>query len=292
MKLIDFDGIFDKKIAEYIEKNPTKYTEEGWSDVIPKLYEKFGNTQINAIGTTPNLYYSAMNNAELATLLKEHLKSGVPVSDFLCREMEKRGACDEFLELLLSEDEELLTYAITVNGSAVAAYDKYIDIICDEKLSSDVRDAAADMIKENADPAKARLLNMISSGAAKDYALDLIARIKERDENVYNMLLKEFLSNLDNIPKYAHLLSSYGDERYLPYLLDEIRREDISYIDFLELKYAIEKLGGEYSEERDFSSDPYYAQIHGAGVTFDSENMAKAFAAENGCSDGDKGKLS
>lgn len=287
MKLIDFDGIFDKKIAEYIEKNSTKYTEDEWSDVIPKLYEKFGNTQINAIGTTPNLYYSSMSDADLAALLKEHIKSGVPVSDFLCREMEKRGACDEFLQLLSSSDEELLTYAITVNGTSEDAYGKYLDIICSEKISSDVRDAAADMIKENADPVKARLLNMIASNTAKEYALDLIARVKERDEAVYNMLLNEFLSNLDNIPKYAHLLSSYGDERYIPYLLEEIKREDISYIDFLELKYAIEKLGGEYNEERNFSSDPYYAQIHGANADFTDENMAKAFAAEK-----NDGKLS
>lgn len=288
IKLIDFDGLFDKKIAEYIEKNSGKYTEEEWSDVIPKLYEKFGDTFLKAVGSTPNKYYADMDGAALAETLKAHIKEKVPVSDFLCREMEKRGAIKEFVALLDSTDEEILTYAITINGSDERAFGKYVSLISDDSYSEDVRDAAADMIKENADAVKNELLEMIKNGVAKDYALDLIARIKERDEQVFDMLLKEFLSNLDNIPKYAHLLSSYGDERYLPYLDEEIRREDISYIDFLELKYAIEELGGEYTEERDFSSDPYYAQIHGADSDI-AENYAKAFAAET---DGKNGKIS
>lgn len=277
MKLIDFDGIFDKKIAEYIEQNPTKYTEEEWSDVIPKLYEKFGNTVIKAIGTTPNLYYAGADNATLITILKAHLKNGVPVSDFLCREMEGRGAQDEFIELLSSTDEELLSYAITINGADEKAFDKYIGIISNDSLSADVRDAAADRIKENADPVKDKLLAMIKSGTAKEYALDLIARVRARDEEVYNVLLNEFLSNTDKLSQYAHLLASYGDERYLPYLLDEIDRQDIGYVDFLELKYAIEKLGGEYTKERDFSSDPAYEQIHSVEGGFSGKAMAEAF---------------
>lgn len=279
LKLIDFDGIFDKKIAEYIGKNPSKHTEDEWSDVIADLYQKFGDAEIRAIGTTPNKYYSGATDEELVELLKEHLKSDVPPSDFLIKEMEKRGASEAFLSLFDGGDEELLSYAVAVCGSDVRAYDKYLDIISDENVSEDLRDEASDMIKENADPAKDRLLKMAEDGVATDFALDLMSHVKERDERIFNKLLSEFLSNTDAIPKYAHLLSSYGDERYLPYLEEEIRRQDINYIDFLELKYAIEKLGGEYNEERDFSSDPYYIQIHGANGDV-GENFQKAFAAE------------
>lgn len=279
LKLIDFDGIFDKKIAEYIGKNPSKHTEDEWSDVIADLYQKFGDAEIRAIGTTPNKYYSGATDEELVELLKEHLKSNVPPSDFLIKEMEKRGASEAFLSLFDGENEELLSYAVAVCGSDVRAYDKYLDIISDENVSEDLRDEASDMIKENADPAKDRLLKMAEDGVATDFALDLMSHVKERDERIFNKLLSEFLSNTDAIPKYAHLLSSYGDERYLPYLEEEIRRQDINYIDFLELKYAIEKLGGEYNDERDFSSDPYYMQIHGANGDV-GENFRKAFAAE------------
>ena len=42
MKLIDFDGLFDEKLAQYMSENKKKPTEREWEDVIPKLYKKFG----------------------------------------------------------------------------------------------------------------------------------------------------------------------------------------------------------------------------------------------------------
>lgn len=266
MRLIDFDGIFDQKIADSIAENEGKYTEKQWSEIIPKLYEKFGDTVISTIGKTPRQYYREMDDETLALTLKEHLRRDVPVSDFLCREMENREGSDAFLELLKSEDEALLGYAITVNGENEKAYPYYLDIILNENIGEDMKDAAADQMKGNPDPVKEQLLSMIESDKQKAYALDLISRIHERDERVFSLLVSEFLNNLDDIPMHAATLACYGDERALPYLLEEISHEDINYVEYLELLYAIEALGGEYKEQRDFTSDPYYQQVHGASL--------------------------
>ena len=59
----------------------------------------------------------------------------------------------------------------------------------------------------------------------------------------------------------ASYLAAYGDERALPVLLERIDGEDINYLEFRELKYAIEALGGEYTRERDFSEDEYYREL-------------------------------
>jgi len=63
----------------------------------------------------------------------------------------------------------------------------------------------------------------------------------------------------------AGYLASYGDERALPYLMKKIEDRSIGFVTFQELKYAIEALGGEYNEPRDFSSDKDYIAIEGAG---------------------------
>ena len=73
----------------------------------------------------------------------------------------------------------------------------------------------------------------------------------------------------------AGYLASYGDERALPYLLDKIDEEGISYVEFQELKYAIEALGGEYTKQRDFSGDEYYELIHSHSVS--SADIFSAF---------------
>ena len=54
MKLYDFDGMFDKKLSDYIAKNPNRYREEEWEDIIPQMYKKFGDTFIKSVGDTPN----------------------------------------------------------------------------------------------------------------------------------------------------------------------------------------------------------------------------------------------
>ena len=65
-KLIDFDGLFDEKLAEYIRRNPKKYTEKQWENVIPKLYRQFGDTYVAVAGATPKQYYAEMSDEELA----------------------------------------------------------------------------------------------------------------------------------------------------------------------------------------------------------------------------------
>ena len=53
MKLVDFDGLFDKKLAKYIKENAGKFSEKQWENQIPRLYQKFGDTYLNGVGATP-----------------------------------------------------------------------------------------------------------------------------------------------------------------------------------------------------------------------------------------------
>ncbi|HBN12265.1 MAG TPA: hypothetical protein DD415_01465, partial [Clostridiales bacterium] len=69
MKLYDFDGMFDEKLSEYIAKNPDKYTESEWEDVIPKMYRKFGDTFIKSVGDTPKGFYKKLSDGQLVAAL-------------------------------------------------------------------------------------------------------------------------------------------------------------------------------------------------------------------------------
>ena len=64
---------------------------------------------------------------------------------------------------------------------------------------------------------------------------------------------------------HASYLAAYGDVRALPYLLDRIDGEEINFVEYQELKFAIEALGGEYTKERDFSDDPYFKLVYPNG---------------------------
>ena len=259
MKPIDFDGLFDQKLAKYLKENAGKFTEKQWEDKIPLLYQKSGDTYLKSIGFTPREYYKRMSDKELVDTLLAHIKEEVPVSDFLCRELESRDCPEEILPLLECKDEQLLMLAVNLAGANPIAFDAYFALLKGE-ADREIKDAVVDQLKVNADAAKARALAFLNEGIEKELMLEMLSRVRERDETVYEVLLNAFREGED-LPMHASYLAAYGDSRALPVLLERIAGEDINFLEFRELKYAIEALGGEYTEERDFSDDPYYAEF-------------------------------
>jgi len=261
-KLIDFDALFEEKLAQYMRQNAGKYTEKQWESLIPKLYKTFGDTFIGSAGATPKGYYAAMTDAELVEMLEAHFREGVPVSDFLCREIENRGCPDELLPLLGTENEELLTLAVNLAGDNPKAFDAYFGLL--ERANPDVKEAVTDVLKSNAEAAKERALSLYEAGTEREIMLEILSRTSCGDDRVFDILMREFRTASEELlPMHASYLASYGDERALPVLLETIARDDINYIEYRELKYAIEALGGEYNEIRDFSDDKYFREIAG-----------------------------
>ena len=258
-KLIDFDGLFDEKLAEYIQSNPEKYTEKQWENVIPKLYKQFGDIYVAKAGATPKQYYAAMSDDELCETLERHYDEGVPVSDFLCREIESRGCSDALIRLFDRREEEILTLAVNLAGSNEKAFPAYFRLLTSE-VSDDIKEAVCEQLKGGADAAKEQALALFAQGQEQEMMLEILSRCKQRDERVYELLLTAFRTG-DEVPMHASYLAAYGDERALPVLLEYIDRDDINFLEFREVKYAIEALGGEYTKPRDFSHDPYYQEI-------------------------------
>ena len=168
MKLIDFDGLFDEKLTQYMEENKGKHTEKQWEDVIPKLYRKFGDTYIAKIKCTPKEYYARMTDAELVETLSAHLSQDVPVPEFLCSELESRDAVEVLLPLLESEDTQTVSYAINLLEDDARAFDAYFSILTKGRLDEDIRSDLADIF---------RLINDHGSVSRKSYFLVIFYHI-------------------------------------------------------------------------------------------------------------------
>ena len=264
MKLIDFDGMFDEKLTVYMEENQGKYKEKEWEDVIPRLYKKFGDTYVAKVKCTPKEYYARMTDEELTATLVCHLEEDVPVPEFLCAEIEGRGNVALLLPLLKSGDSQKVSYAVNLIGEDEAAFADYFALLREGRLDEDVLDDVVDVLKHYADEVKAQAIEMYEAGEGKEYALEILSKTKACDERVYEVLLKEFLSYGDNTPMHASYLATYGDTRALPYLLERIEDESIGFVEFQELKYAIEALGGAYDVPRDFTADKDYLAVEAA----------------------------
>jgi hypothetical protein len=266
MELMDFDGLFDEKLAVYMEEKKNKYTEREWEDVIPRLYKKFGDTYVAKVGCTPKEYYARMTDEQLVQTLSAHLSQDVPVPEFLCNELENRNNVEILLPLLDSEDTATQAYAVNLILDDKRAYDGYFSLLCNEDADADVRDDIADIFKHNADEVMDKALKAYREGVATEYMLEILSRVVARSEEIYTILRDEFLSAGERTPMRASYLAAYGDDRALPYLLERIEDQSIGFVEFQELKYAIEALGGEYNEPRDFSQDKDYLAIEDASA--------------------------
>ena len=260
MKLIDFDGLFDEKLTVYMEENRGKYTEMQWEDIIPKLYKKFGDTYVAKVKCTPKEYYAKMTNKELVETLSKHLEEDVPVSEFLCDEIEKRGAVETLTPMLTSGDSQKAIYAFNLIGDDARAFDTYFDLLKEDSTDEDLKSDITDIFKAHADDIKSKALQSYKEGIAIEAMLEILSRVTEKEEEIYEILLRAFLS-YTNIPMHASYLSAYGDERAVTYLLEKIEDRSIGFVEFQELKYASEALGGEYDEPRDFTGDKDYLAI-------------------------------
>ena len=265
MKLIDFDGLFDEKLTQFMEENKNKYTEKQWEDVIPKLYKKFGDTYVAKVKCTPKEYYAKMSDTELVQTLAEHLKENVPVPEFLCDELGNRDAATTLTPLLFYEDTAAVSYAINLIGDDTRVFDAYFTILEENLADQDVQNDVIDIFKLHADEVKERVLSIYKKGIATEAMLEILSRVKARDEEIYSILLSAFLSG-ENTPVRAGYLAAYGDERALPYLMERIEERTIGFVEFQELKYAIEALGGEYDEPRDFTDDKDYLAVEAAAI--------------------------
>ena len=166
-------------------------------------------------------------------------------------------------------------YALGALGSDRRAVPRYAAMLGEDAYDEHVKDHLAELLKERADDAADAMLALAKTENAP-YALEVLSKVKKRDERVYAVLLSAFrAADEEELPLYAGYLASYGDERALPVLLSEIEREDIGFVAFQELKYAIEALGGEYEKERDFSADEAYKKIMAATAGADIFGRAK-----------------
>ena len=79
-----------------------------------------------------------------------------------------------------------------------------------------------------------------------------------KDERTYKLLADLFESCRD-IPLYAGYLGKYGDERAAEVLYKKL--ETCNYPDYIEVRNAIERLGGYVPDTRDFTDDEDFLQL-------------------------------
>lgn len=267
IKVVDIDNIFDDFLVKFINENRGKFNEKEWEEKIPVLYLDFGSTKLDELGgVAPEDYYSGASGKELAELLKAHVDENVPVSDFLCEAL-IASDCEKYIVDYIDNKhpEELVFYCVNIlnDKRCSDAFERYFDMLLDGQTSEDLKELLAEALATIPEKAKEMALERYEkAGSSAIYFLEIFALCKH-DDRILKILLTELKNHLNDIPLYLTYVTRYGDEKALPDLLEVIKNDGISYVDYRELKFAIELFGGEYEEPRDFSSDKDFQKLKG-----------------------------
>lgn len=267
MKCIDFDRHFAEYTSQWVKEHSRDYkTLENMESDMPGVYLRFLNTSAPWLdGATPGAFFEKFDDAaELVQWMREYCVKRVPLPDPLQERILDLGqSCEESLISLLEDASAPMEARMTAVGllremESRAPMALYIawqtnrrqkDELCDnalESLAAMGRDAVPDMLS---------VLDTCNR-AGQEAMLDVLSAYPG-NEAVFMLALKLFEEDKKRRALFAGYLGRLSDERALPVLLKAAGEQNLPYLDYIEIRNAIERLGGD-APEREFHDDPGY----------------------------------
>ncbi|MBQ9309122.1 MAG: hypothetical protein IJ229_14470 [Clostridia bacterium] len=271
---IDFDKHLADFVSEYMQAHQGDYRNfDAMEADMPAIYLRFLNQAAPWLdGLTPGSYFTQYEDPkDLVDWMIAYDQKGVPIPDLLLEQIENVGKpCEKRLIALIRDEEmsnELRMTAIGVLRSMESTQPKmlYIEMQvgreADDELADNALESLADMGKSVVQPMLEALPRATEAG--QEAMLDVLARYPG-NEKVFQLAQRMFRQNPDRRGLFAGYLGKLGDERALKDLMQAANDPALNYIDYLEIRNAIERLGGT-APERDFDGDPTFEALSGLG---------------------------
>jgi len=272
MKCINFDREFEKHVSAWMKAHTKDYPNfDAMEAAMPEVYAAFLDTPAPWLdGARPGEYFSRFSDAQaLVDWMEEYFRQRIPVPDMLLNRIAELGLAAEggLMALLKSKEatQEMRMAAITLlrEIDSAAPLEYYIGLQAvraegEDELADNALDSL-DSLGERAVDAMRKALPLCSPDG-QEALLTLLSNYPG-DEGVFRAALSLFQTRRERAAILADCLGRLGDERALPALTALAASEETPYLDYIELRSAIEALGGE-APEREFDAlDPAYEAL-------------------------------
>lgn len=140
---------------------------------------------------------------------------------------------------------------------------RMLDLLTDESKPYEQRLEAYEYLLEDCEPVVDEMVERfaVSEGETGKMLIEILAEYKGNPA-VY-MGLVSYLYRGEDVALCARLLGKYGDERAIDVLKSFAEEYDLDYNEYMEVRNAVEELGGYFEDDRDFSDDPFYRYLKG-----------------------------
>lgn len=272
-KCINFDEHFADFTSKWMKDHAKDYRNfDAMEADMPRVYMNFLNTPAKWLeGVTPGAYFTQFEDPkDLVDWMCAYCAQNVPVPDLLLDQITTVGKpCEKRLVAVLKDEhvgDEAKMTAIGLLRELESTQPKmlYISWQLEREQKDELADNALESLAGMGKSVVQPILEAVprANAAGQEALLDVLVNFPG-NEQVYKLAIRLFRENPDRRALFASYLGKLGDERALPDLTAAANDMNIGYIDFIELRSAIEELGG-IAPERDFEGDPEYEALNGA----------------------------
>lgn len=267
--MFDFDKSFEEFAMKwYAEHRSETADAEELEDMMPELYEKWASAPLAALeGLSPKVFFDNIDAPDLIKLMVSSCDGEQNPNSLLLDKIADTPVCAGGLRDVVrgssNQKARVIACNLLTEMGETHPLDVYASLICDENADETLREAGIEVMCENADDIAAKLYTLIpdSNLAQKGMIAEVLACAKRDDRTL--RLLEELFASGENVPFYAGLMGKYGDERACAMLYRAL--DTCNYMEYIEIKNAIERMGGVVDDTRDFSDDPYWRAIKNLG---------------------------
>ena len=268
--LIDFEHLFQHYAAGKLHV-AGELDEDAAEALAEQLYDEWADAPCDALdGLSPRAWFARLTTPEALTeMLAAYASAGIDTPDLLLDRFDALGpACAEPLALLASAEEEdarprarALELLLGIDeAQAVRLAEKAV--LCAVE-SDPLNELAAEILQDH--PGEETVERLLAGyAAAPEFAKILILEALcnfSGDERIYENMMDMFRNNPGQRAFAARLLGRYGDARAVEPLKAVLGMSDLTYFEYMEIRNAVEALGGEIDAEREFYGDPDYEYL-------------------------------
>ncbi len=255
-KTIDFDKLFDDFLNNYLSETLGKISADKIEQEIPAKYVKWLNTQSSELGgKTPQGFIDDLkSNGKLGEYVLQYVKDGEDISSMIaeaCGEDE----VDVLMDIIKNYPEYACPACSILKDISTTKADKLLlDVILNPESQSELVDMAIETLS---DGTHENIVNDILN--VMDEVDDITQRnlidvlyVYTGNTRIYEWLVKIFTREDENRALYCAYLGSYGNPDAIDVLLSYADDSIMDYYEFMELRNAVERLGGEMPKDKKY----------------------------------------
>ncbi len=276
MPIINFDEHFAEFMSEWMKTHQDQYADfDEMEEDMPRIYMAFLNTRAKWLGNvTPGAYFTQFEDPKvLVDWLAQYCEENAPVPDLLMEQITAVGRpCEKrLLELLKDEEapEEARMIAVNLLREMESVLPKmlYIHWQLNREGRDELKDNALESLTEMGECVVQPILQELpkANEAGEEALLEVLSHYPG-NEQIFRLAMKLFRERRERRALFAGYLAKLGDDRALPDLIAAANEEKLPYLTFIEIRNAIESMGG-VCPERTYEDDPEYEALRDLDLT-------------------------